>query len=172
MCSISATHSKNKENQKGEVMKKIILRVLSVMVILTVFAVVYSIAQIQIDTAQVKKLIDVPSGFNWTYILLFVGGMVIHYLKKVFYIAGWKKLISMGTANFYSWFVNKFHWTLLAGAAALILGLTETYGLNISFATINLLGVCASLAAGYIADSGFNQGVIVVPKTPNSNDKK
>jgi uncharacterized membrane protein len=113
------------------------------------------------DTTAILKLPTVPEGFNWLYIPLFAVGLLIHYGVKVFHDLGSAKFFSGFLSNFPGWFVNKFHYTLLSGAAVAIMALASTYELSISFAVINTLGVVASIAAGYIGDSAFNSGKIV-----------
>ncbi len=104
--------------------------------------------------------IAIPAGFNWLYLIFYVLGMVIHYGVKVFHTLGLPNLLPNLAKNFVGWFFNKFHYTLIAGAAAAIIGLVESYGLNVGFDKITLMGVCASIAAGYIGDSVFNSGEI------------
>ena len=104
--------------------------------------------------------ITIPTGFNWFYILFFAVGMFVHYAVKVFHDLGSAKFMAGIVSNFAGWFLNKPHWTLLAGAAAAIMGFAASYGLPVAFATLNALAIAVSIAAGYIADSAFNGGEI------------
>ena len=131
---------------------------------LAIILLLISIPSIAQDTTGVLPKVNVPEGFNWVYILIFFCGMLIHYGVKIFHEIGAKGFFPGLVNNFVGWFINKFHYTLIAGAAAAILALVETYGLNIGFSAINLIGTFASLVAGYIGDSAFNAGVIIKPE--------
>lgn len=104
--------------------------------------------------------ISIPTGFDWVYLVFFALGMVAHFIVRLADQAGGWTNIKSGLTGFFgkfvAWFFNKFHLTLIGGAAAAVMALGETYGLNVSFATINTLGVVLSLVAGYIGDSAFN----------------
>lgn len=103
--------------------------------------------------------IQIPEGFNWLYLIFFAVGMVVHYAYKVYQLLGTANYLKNFLKNIFGWFFNKFHWTLLAGGAAAIIGLAAQYGLPTTFSTINLLGVGISLVGGYIGDMA-NQGTI------------
>ena len=105
-------------------------------------------------------VIQIPEGFNWIYIGLFIVGMIIHYIVKIFHTFGSTNILKNILNNFVGWFFNKFHWTLIASGAAAIMGVASAYQLSIHFATINTLGVVVALVAGYIGDSAFNNGVL------------
>lgn len=104
--------------------------------------------------------INIPAGFNWIYIVLFAVGMIVHYVIKVFHTLGSKEILKNLLNNFFGWFFNKWHWTLLAGGATAIMAVASAYELNIQFTSINALGIVISIAAGYIGDSAFNSGTI------------
>ena len=101
----------------------------------------------------------VPAGFNFWYIPIFCLGMIAHWFFHFAKNGGGKfSLANITMVNFTAWFFNKFHMTLITGAAAAVLGVASSYGLDIGFAVINAIGVSVAVAAGYIADSAFNQG--------------
>lgn len=136
--------------------------ILAVLFVLPVFA--------QLDTTAVGLPPLPPAGFNWFYIAFFALGMVIHFLVTLKTQAGgWSKFFLVFNtslpAQFLEWFGNKFHFTLIAGAAALVGGVASEYGLNINFAVLNSLGIAAALVAGYIGDSAFNKGVVTPAPT-------
>ena len=111
---------------------------------------------------------EVPSGFNYFYLAIFGGGMFIHYLvHMVKSVGGWSKIGSVFNASFVdnlvSWFGNKFHLTLVSGAAAAIIGTAAQWGLNVPFATLNALGIAVATVSGYIGDSMFGGGTVAAP---------
>ena len=114
----------------------------------------------KIDTSATGSGINIPDNFDFWYIGLFAFGMIIHYGVVVKNRIGLNNYAKNFIGNFVGWFFNKFHWTLISGAAAAILAVVETYFHGASFATINMIGIFASIAAGYIGDSAFNQGSV------------
>jgi len=114
----------------------------------------------QVGTTNTLKPLDIPAGFNWLYIVFFALGMLLHYSIKVFHTLGKTKFLNSLYRNFSNWFINKYHYTALSGAAAAIIGIATAYEMNINFSIINLLGAVISIMAGYIGDSMFNAGEI------------
>jgi len=104
--------------------------------------------------------IDIPTGFNWLYLIFFALGMVIHYGYKVYTVVGTVNYFKNFLKNLFGWFINKFHWTLIASGATAIIAFAVQYGLPQEFATINFIGIGISIVAGYIGDIA-NQGNIV-----------
>ena len=112
---------------------------------------------------------EVPSGFNYFYLAIFAGGMFVHFLvHMVKSVGGWSKIGSVFNASFFdnfaSWFGNKFHLTLVSGAAAAIIGTAAQWNLNVPFATLNPLGIAVAIASGYIGDSMFGGGTVAAPQ--------
>jgi hypothetical protein len=133
----------------------ILLKVLTVVLLFVIVMPYTMFAQATEGTA-----IQIPEGFNWIYIGFFIVGMVIHYLVKIFHTFGSANILKNCINNFFGWFFNKFHWTLIASGAAAIMGVASAYQLSIHFATINTLGIVVALVAGYLGDSAFNNGVL------------
>lgn len=117
---------------------------------------------LQVDSLAKTVVPEIPSGFDFWYLPLFAAGMVLHFIAHVVqHGGGWKALTSDFVGQFTGWFFNAFHKTLLATFSVAIIGIATqvaALGINIGFATLNPLGVAASLAAGYIGDSAFNGG--------------
>lgn len=115
------------------------------------------------DTAKSIPLTVSPTGFDYWYIVIFAVGMIAHFIVHVGKAVGWQKLFNTFPAQFSCWFFNKFHLTLISGAAAAILGTASQWGLNVPFATLNAMGIAVAVASGYIGDSVFNGGTPVPP---------
>jgi hypothetical protein len=131
------------------------------LIALTLLAV--SLAFAEGDTTATTTLgISVPTGFNFAYIAIFAFGMILHYAIVIKNKLGMSDYLKNFTGNFIGWFVNKWHYSLIAGGAAAVVALAETYFNGASFATINAIGVIVSLTSGYIGDSAFNQGNVIV----------
>ena len=103
--------------------------------------------------------ITIPTGFNWIYLVFFGLGMVVHYGYKIYQTFGTLNYLQKFGSNLFGWFVNKFHWTLIAGGAAAVIGVAVQYGLPAEFATLNVIGIGIAIIAGYIGDMA-NQGVL------------
>lgn len=107
----------------------------------------------------------IPSGFDFWYLAIFGVGMIGHFAVHVIKTGGgWKTLFTNFWAQFVGWFFNKYHLTLFSGAAAAIIGTAAQLGLDVPFATLNALGIATAIAAGYIADSAFNNGTPAVQR--------
>lgn len=104
--------------------------------------------------------IQIPEGFNWIFLIFFGVGMLAHYVYKVYTTFKQSNLLKNLMGNFIGWFVNKFHWTILSGAAVTILALAENYGLNVSFTTLNIIGIGCAVVSGYLGDIA-NKGNLV-----------
>lgn len=138
-------------------MKKVMQLIIGLAVIMaSLFIAVMAVAQ---DTTKVIPSIQIPTGFNPVYLAFFAVGMLAHFVVHVKNMPGigWANVIkNLTLGNLVTWFGNKFHMTLFATAAAAVMGLAETYGLNIGFAVLAPIPIAAAIVAGYIGDSAFN----------------
>jgi len=108
--------------------------------------------------AQVTTQTTIPPGFVWWYILIFIVGVVLHFIVHVVKEAGWKALLKRFPAQFAAWFLNKLPSTFASGIATVVFGWASQLGLKVDYTTLNALGIVVALASGYIADSMFNKG--------------
>ncbi len=124
------------------------------------------------DSTKVLPPVVIPTGFNPLFIGFFVIGMLAHFVIHVKNLVGWGKLLANLTlSQLVAWFGNKFHMTLIAGAAAAIMGVGASWGLSIEFAVLTPLSVVVAIGAGYIGDSAFNGGLTPVSSVSTSPPK-